>query len=113
MGLPKSLMADGEPNASWTEPQWQRWVVATATAQGWRVRIMDQRGRPGWRGGPQDKGWPDLLLVRDRVVWLELKASGGRLRPDQEEVIARLVAAGAEVHIVAPTAWETLIEWLR
>lgn len=99
----------GLPEPDWDEPRFQRWVVATATANGWLVRVMDQRGRPGWRGQPTDKGWPDLLLVRDRVRWIELKDRTGKLRPDQADRIAALVAAGAEVEVYDPTGWEALL----
>jgi len=94
------------PEADWDEPRFQRWCVATARANGWRVRVMDQRGRPGWRGQPTDKGWPDLLMVKDRVVWIELKDADGQLRPDQLEVIGLLIDSGAEVYIMRPAQWE-------
>ena len=97
------------PDNSWDEPTFQRWVVATARANGWHVRVMDQRGRPGWRGTQADKGWPDLLLVRERVVWLELKAVGGELRPDQRIVLDLLRNAGAEVHVCDPSRWDVLL----
>lgn len=100
------------PLPDWDEPRFQRWVVATARANGWRVRIMDQRGRPGWRGQATDKGLPDLLLVKDEVVWMELKAVGGKLRPDQVEWIEALKAAGAPVLVVEPTDWELLLRFL-
>lgn len=97
------------PEPDWDEPRFQRWLVATARANGWRVRIMDQRGRPGWRGQAADKGLPDLLMAKDRVVWMELKAKGGKLRPDQVEWIAALREAKAEVHVVDPTDWEFIM----
>lgn len=53
-------------------------------------------------------GLPDLLLVRERVVWLELKTERGRLRAAQSEVIDRLRAAGAEVHVCRPHDWPTI-----
>lgn len=104
-----SVVVSDVPQPDWDEPRFQRWVVATARANGWLVRIMDQRGRPGWRGQASDKGWPDLLLVRDRVVWLELKARDGTLREDQKVVLAALQAAAAEVYVVDPSSWESLL----
>lgn len=97
------------PDATWDEPRYQRWVIATARMNGWHVRVTDQRGRPGWRGTASDKGWPDLILVRERVVWLELKAAGGQLRPEQKLVISMLKEAGAEVHISDPGHWDLLV----
>ena len=97
------------PEEDWDEPRFQRWVVATARANGWKVRVTDQRGRPGWRGQQEDKGWPDLILLRDRVVWIELKAKGGQLRAAQAIVIEFLRRAGAEVHVFEPSQWEELM----
>ena len=45
-------------------------------------------------------GFPDLTLVRDRVIFAELKReSGGRLTPAQVGVHELLRAAGAEVYV--------------
>lgn len=99
------------PQPGWDEPTFQRWVVPTARANGWRVRVMDTRAGGGLRrqGHKMDRGWPDLLLVRERVMWIELKAQGGKLRPDQEDVIELLRKAGAEVWIFTPRDWEELL----
>lgn len=101
-----------DPQADWDEPHYQRWVIASARANGWHVRVTDQRGRPGWRGQQSDKGWPDLILLRDRVVWIELKAKGGEMRPAQAIVIEFLRRGGAEVHVFDPTQWRELLEVL-
>lgn len=46
------------------------------------------------------QGWPDLTLVRDRIVYAELKRDrGGRLSPAQVGVHELLRAAGAEVYV--------------
>lgn len=115
MGSPSfhgQVTAGPLPEADWDEPTFQRWVVATARANGHRVRVMDQRGRPGWRGQATDRGLPDLLLVRDEVIWMELKAKGGKLRPDQEIWIAALRAANSRVYVFDPTQWEELLQCL-
>ena len=45
-------------------------------------------------------GFPDLTLVRDRVIFAELKRDrGGRLSPAQIGVHELLRAAGAEVYV--------------
>ena len=51
------------------------------------------------------KGFPDLLLVRDRVVFAEVKAGGGTLRPEQRAWRDRLLSAGAEWHRWDEKAW--------
>ncbi len=48
-----------------------------------------------------DKGLPDLLCVRrGEVVLLEVKSKGGRMKPAQVQLHARLRAAGLPVAIV-------------
>lgn len=77
------------------EARWQADVVAIARALGWwAYHTYDSR-----RSAP---GFPDLVLVRERVVFAELKRAGGRLTPDQRHVIAILKAAGAEVYVWWP-----------
>jgi len=42
-----------------------------------------------------DRGMPDLVLVgQDCVVWIEVKTSGDRLKPDQTRWRYALLAAG-------------------
>lgn len=49
-----------------------------------------------------DPGFPDLVLVRDRVIFAELKGPRGRLSPQQEKWLDALKDAGAEVYIWYP-----------
>lgn len=104
------------PDKSWDEPRFQRWVVATARANGWRVRVLDARtGINHRRSHASDRGWPDLVMVnrgRDELAWVELKAVGGLLRPDQREVIEMLLLAGETVHIWDPSDWEEVLRTL-
>ncbi len=89
-----------------TEAQWQQRVVDLARLRGWWV-WHDHDSRRNLAG------LPDLLLVRDRQVWAELKTDRGRLRPEQDATIRRLLAAGAEVHIWKPADWDAVQELLR
>lgn len=97
------------------ETEFQRTVVDFARLLGWRVRVVDQRNARGQlRARHEDQqGWPDLLLVKDRVVWLELKAFGKSLSPTQVECIRELREAGAEVHVVTPAHWLSLQVFLE
>jgi len=59
----------------------------------WAFHPYDSRRSTG-------EGLPDLTLVRDRVVYAELKRDrGGRLSPAQIGVHELLRAAGAEVYV--------------
>jgi hypothetical protein len=53
--------------------------------------------------GPRNaRGWPDLALTRERLVFAELKTARNTLTPDQELWRARLIAAGQHVHVWKP-----------
>lgn len=99
-----------------TEREWQAQVIDLARSTGWLVRhFSDSRRqvRPGVHVGDRlAAGVPDLLLIRERVVWAELKTDRGKLRPAQEVVIAALEAAGAEVHVWRPRDIDAVVEVL-
>jgi hypothetical protein len=50
-------------------------------------------------------GFPDLVLVRERVVWAELKAQDGKVAADQQTWIDSLVVAEQEVYLWRPSDW--------
>ncbi len=93
-----------------TEDAWQRQLVDLAALLGyhWLHVRPGLTQSHGWRvpvQGTLGKGWPDLVLVRERdrrVLFVELKRPGGRLEPDQERVLGILRAAGAEVYVWWP-----------
>jgi hypothetical protein len=51
-------------------------------------------------------GYPDLTLVRDRVVWVELKSETGKPSAAQRAWLETLEAAGGEVYIWRPSDLE-------
>ena len=73
------------------------------------------RTERGWRTPVQadGAGFPDLVLVRERVVFVELKSDTGRLADQQAGWLQALVEAGCEVHLWRPDEWrEGLVEEL-
>jgi len=83
-------------------------VVGTAHIAGWTVaHFRPSRTAHGWRTpcAYDARGFPDLVLVRDRVVYAEIKGDGDRLRDEQGQWLARLAAAGAEVHVWGSEEW--------
>lgn len=89
-----------------SEKAFQADVVKLAKRNGWycyHVRFSQQ----------SRQGWPDLVLWRERVVFVELKTLTGTTTPEQEEVLAGLTAAGAEVYLWRPSDWPTIEEKLR
>ena len=105
-----------------TERDFQRSVMELAELSGWEslhVRTSMQQGRYlTATTGTMAKGWPDLVLVhrsRQRLIFAELKADKGRLRPDQSRVLSLLwqlvegpTRGWAEVHVWHPKDWPTI-----
>ena len=95
-----------------TEAQFEQAVVELAHTLGWRVAAF----RPARRADDRwetpckydAKGCPDLTLVRDRVVFAELKSHRGRVGSDQAEWLAVLEGAGGEVYVWRPDDWDLI-----
>lgn len=78
-----------------TEREFQAEVVKTARSCGWITYHTHDSRR-------SDKGFPDLVLVRERVVFAELKTDTGRESAEQLEWMRRLKRAGAEAYVWRP-----------
>jgi hypothetical protein len=50
-------------------------------------------------------GFPDLVLIGRKVLWLELKRQTGRVRPEQQAFLSRLVRAGQDARVIRPADW--------
>jgi len=67
--------------------------------------ILDIARLLGWRAyhtfdsRKSQAGFPDLVLVRERVIFAEIKREGERPRPSQVEWLNSLARAGAEVYV--------------
>jgi len=61
----------------------------------------------GWRTAVQydAQGFPDLVLVRDRVLFAELKNKTGRLTRHQAGWLDALRNAGCEAVVWRPSDW--------
>lgn len=112
------------------EADFQRQVLEAATRLGWRTAHFRpaQNARGQWRTpvAGDGKGFPDLVLVRDRIIFAELKTDSGRVRPDQRDWLDALSMAtidtagcmecgGAPVDVVVwrPRDWDDIIAKLR
>lgn len=99
-----------------SEAAWEKTVVDLAHLNSWMVAGFRpaQIGKSWQTPVRHDaKGWPDLVLVRDRVIFVELKTNKGRTRPEQVEWIGALKAAGQEVYVWRPSDWDEVVETLR
>lgn len=73
---------------------------------------LTQRGR--WITAISGQtGFPDLVLVRERVVFAEVKAERGRLSENQKLWRDALLEAGAEWYMWRPRDWEEIQKVLR
>lgn len=88
------------------ESAWQSFVVDFARTTRWLVYHT-------WNSKHSAKGFPDLTLVRERVVFVEVKSERGRLTPDQIMWRDRLLAADAEWYLWRPSDREEVIRVLR
>lgn len=99
-----------------TEADHQRTFLQMARHLGWRSLVVN-RVRVSGRGGcyyatpfgGDGAGWPDTLLVheeRGQMLAVELKADGGRLRPEQVLWHRALRACGVDVRV-----WKLPRDW--
>lgn len=98
-----------------SEADWERAVVQVAHLHGWKVAgfraaVVGKSWQTPVRHDA--KGWPDLVLVRDRVIFVELKTKTGRVRPEQTEWIELLEAARQEVYVWRPSDFDWAVKVL-
>ncbi len=89
-----------------SEQDFQRAVTDLANLAGW-----------AWWHTPDSRrvnaGWPDLVLVRDRVcLFRELKTGTGRLRREQARTLDALRSCGLDVGVWRPGAWDAITKEL-
>lgn len=87
----------------------QKGVIEMARRLGWRVAhtppVPSERG---WRTAvaADGKGFPDLLLVRDRVIVAEIKGTD-RLSKEQAEWLSAFRMAGIMAYVWTPKEWKS------
>jgi hypothetical protein len=86
----------------------QKSIIPLARLKGWRIaHFPPVKTDRGWRVpvGADGKGWPDLMLARDRVIAVEIKGDGDSLRPEQSEWLTAFRLAGIEAYVWRPRDW--------
>lgn len=78
-----------------TEKELLAAVRQVAQLTGWRVYHTHDSRR-------SEAGFPDLVLVRDRVLYRELKTARGRTTPEQDAWLEALRATGADADVWRP-----------
>lgn len=99
-----------------TESEFQSVVIDLARMFRWRVaHFRPAKTKYGWVTPVQadGKGWPDLCLVRERIVFAELKSDAGKLAPEQREWAQALADAGCESYVWRPADLEQVAAVLR
>ena len=99
------------------ERAWQRTVLDCARAYGWFTAHFRpaQNAKGVWRTPVEGdaKGFPDLVLVRERVLFVELKTDKGRLTRHQQAWLDRLAAAGQATRVWRPSDWDEVEATLK
>lgn len=99
-----------------SEAEWQCTVIDLAHVHGWKVaHFRPARTDKGWRTpvSADGRGFPDLVLVRDRLLFVELKNDAGRLTVEQRHWLDDLQAAGAQVAVWRPRDFDQVLETLK
>jgi hypothetical protein len=93
-----------------TEDELLSAVLDMAALFKWRtLHIRPARTEHGWRSPVQGDGagFPDLLLLRERLVFAELKSERGSLSVDQQDWMFALGEIDAERYVWRPKDWES------
>jgi len=88
-----------------SEEDFQNAVTGLATENGWRWYhpTISKRSK---------EGFPDLVLVKQYVLWLELKTESGQPTAEQLAWGESLLAAGQDYRLVRPSDWPELVRVL-
>lgn len=79
-----------------TEKDWQTQIIGLAKTLGWRCyHTLRSKGSA--------PGYPDWTLVRDRILFIELKREDGKLSAAQSDWLMALSKAGGEVYVWRPS----------
>jgi hypothetical protein len=91
-----------------TEAEWQAQLIQFARLRGWLVaHFRPALTSRGWRTPvtADGAGFPDLVMVRDRVVVAELKSEHGQVSASQRRWLDALAVSKAEHYLWRPSSW--------
>jgi hypothetical protein len=93
-------------------------ILAAMSEKAWQAQVVELAQRLGYshyhtyRSKRSPAGWPDLALVRDRLILAELKRETTKPSALQVEWLDRLAGAGAEVYLWRPSDLDEIAEVL-
>ena len=103
------------------ESEYQAQIIELAQFRGWLVahfrtsRTQRADGTVFYQTAiaANGAGFPDLVLVRDRVIYAEIKTDRGRLSDEQKVWRDVLLAAGQEWYCWSPKDFDNVVEVLE
>lgn len=104
-----------------TEAQFQKAIIDLAHLTGWMVshfrgvRTQRKSGSVYYQTpvAADGKGFPDLVLVRERVIFAEIKVGYNKPSPEQTMWLELLAKAGQEVYVWTPKEWDEIKDVLQ
>lgn len=100
-----------------SEESFLKQIIDLAHLYGWKVAhfrsAMKKNGSYMTPVQADGMGFPDLVLVRDRVIFAELKSEKGKLSNTQEEWFITLGTANQEAYCWRPGDWDKIVEILK
>ena len=106
-----------------TEAEFIRQVLDLARWCGWRSAHFrpgktgrkDRNGKDVWVTAVQGdgKGFPDLVLVKTRVIAAELKVGRNRTTAEQDDWLKAFAAAGIATFVWTPADWNEIQDVLQ
>lgn len=90
----------------------QKGIIDLAHTRGWHVvHNPTVETKQGWRTAlaADARGFPDLMLFRDRVIAIEVKGDGDTLGEHQLAWGKRMERADVEYHVVRPKDWPDIV----
>ncbi len=86
----------------------QKTVIDWAHTRGWHAAHFPAvETTKGWRTAvaADAKGFPDIILVRDRILAIEVKGDGDTMKAEQVQWQNWLQRAGVEYYVIRPKDW--------
>lgn len=100
-----------------TEANFLKQVIDLAHLMGWRAahfrHALQRDGKYITPVQADGAGFPDLVLVRERVIWAELKVKGRRLSDAQKEWKRAILEARGEYYIWEDSDFDDIVEVLK
>lgn len=89
-----------------SEKDFRHQVIDLCKLLGWKHYFT-------WTSIHSPKGFPDLVLARERIIFAELKTEKGKVTPNQQEWLDALKQANQEVYLWRPSDFDKIVEILK